>query len=344
MPAASDPHPRAPRPAAGVLAALPGAVTALVLLWTGDTAEGPVDARRPRRRRLSGVRAGAAGAGRAAAADALEPAGRAARGGLLDPRPRRPAATIALGVVMLEVNALAETLREQRLGALEATALLRKVMEEIDVAVFAFDGERRLQLVNRAGERLLGQPEPTPARPDRRRARARRIASPRAPRAFSTRRSPAGPGDGRSARCTFRQGGVAAPAARARRREPAAARGGAPGVAAADPRALPRDQQLARADQVDRRQPAEPAPRRAPPGLARGPAARARGDRVARGGARAASCTATPLARLPAPRPRRSTSPTLLRRVVEPRDAAARRGRSRPGSRHRPTATSSSSS
>jgi nitrogen fixation/metabolism regulation signal transduction histidine kinase len=31
-------------------------------------------------------------------------------------------------------------------------------MEEIDVAVFAFDAEERLQLVNRAGERLLGQP------------------------------------------------------------------------------------------------------------------------------------------------------------------------------------------
>ena len=46
---------------------------------------------------------------------------------------------------MLEVNALAETLREQRLGALEATALLRKVMEEIDVAVFAFDDEQHLR-------------------------------------------------------------------------------------------------------------------------------------------------------------------------------------------------------
>jgi nitrogen fixation/metabolism regulation signal transduction histidine kinase len=64
----------------------------------------------------------------------------------------------ALGEVVREVNALSETLREQRLGALEATALLRKVMEEIDVVVFAFDGDQRLQLVNRAGERLLGQP------------------------------------------------------------------------------------------------------------------------------------------------------------------------------------------
>jgi two-component system nitrogen regulation sensor histidine kinase NtrY len=31
-------------------------------------------------------------------------------------------------------------------------------MAEIDVAVFAFDGEQRLRLVNRAGERLLAQP------------------------------------------------------------------------------------------------------------------------------------------------------------------------------------------
>jgi len=64
----------------------------------------------------------------------------------------------ALGEVVVEVNQLAATLREQRLGALEATALLRKVMEEIDVAVFAFDGENRLRLVNRAGERLFAQP------------------------------------------------------------------------------------------------------------------------------------------------------------------------------------------
>jgi two-component system nitrogen regulation sensor histidine kinase NtrY len=65
----------------------------------------------------------------------------------------------ALGEVLREVNALGETLRQQRLGALEATALLRKVMEEIDVAVFAFDGNGFLRLVNRAGERVLAQPE-----------------------------------------------------------------------------------------------------------------------------------------------------------------------------------------
>jgi two-component system, NtrC family, nitrogen regulation sensor histidine kinase NtrY len=64
----------------------------------------------------------------------------------------------ALGEVMLEVNALSETLREQRLGALEAAALLRTVIEEIDVAIFTFGSSRTLKLVNRAGERLLARP------------------------------------------------------------------------------------------------------------------------------------------------------------------------------------------
>jgi two-component system, NtrC family, nitrogen regulation sensor histidine kinase NtrY len=63
----------------------------------------------------------------------------------------------ALGEVLLEVNSLGETLRRQRLGAFEATALLRTIMSEIDVAIFTFDPERRLRLVNRAGETLLGQ-------------------------------------------------------------------------------------------------------------------------------------------------------------------------------------------
>jgi nitrogen fixation/metabolism regulation signal transduction histidine kinase len=63
-----------------------------------------------------------------------------------------------LGAVMLEVNVLASTLHDQRLGALEAGALLRTVMVEIDVAVFTFDGAQTLRLVNRAGERLLAQP------------------------------------------------------------------------------------------------------------------------------------------------------------------------------------------
>src|SRR5438094_5890066 len=73
-------------------------------------------------------------------------------------RARGARADDALGEVLLEVNLLGETLRVQRLGAFEATALLRTIMAEIDVAVFTFDPGRRLRLVNRAGERLLGRP------------------------------------------------------------------------------------------------------------------------------------------------------------------------------------------
>src|SRR5205814_1019007 len=73
-------------------------------------------------------------------------------------RGRRATSGDALGEVMLEVNDLGETLRGQRLGAMEATALLRTVMSEIDVAVFAFDLHQELRLVNRAGEKLLAQP------------------------------------------------------------------------------------------------------------------------------------------------------------------------------------------
>jgi two-component system nitrogen regulation sensor histidine kinase NtrY len=64
----------------------------------------------------------------------------------------------AFGIAMTEVNALGNTLQSQRLGAMEATALLRTVMAEIDSAVFAFDGDGKLRLVNREGERVLGQP------------------------------------------------------------------------------------------------------------------------------------------------------------------------------------------
>ena len=73
-------------------------------------------------------------------------------------RARSPRRDDALGELMQEVNALSQTLREQRLGALEASALLRTVMTEIEVAVFTFDDAQRLKLVNRAGQRLLARP------------------------------------------------------------------------------------------------------------------------------------------------------------------------------------------
>src|SRR5581483_5047036 len=64
----------------------------------------------------------------------------------------------ALGDVMAEINTLSRTLQEQRLSALEATALLRTVMEEINIAIFAFDSERKLRLANHAAQLLLNKP------------------------------------------------------------------------------------------------------------------------------------------------------------------------------------------
>lgn len=61
----------------------------------------------------------------------------------------------AVGEVIWEVNALAQTLREQRLKVEETLALLTKVLGAIDIAIFAFDAQQRLRLINPAGERLL---------------------------------------------------------------------------------------------------------------------------------------------------------------------------------------------
>jgi two-component system nitrogen regulation sensor histidine kinase NtrY len=61
----------------------------------------------------------------------------------------------ALGEVMIEVNSLSDTLEGQRLEALEAGALLQKVIADVDIALFAFDGDGRLRLVNRAGAELF---------------------------------------------------------------------------------------------------------------------------------------------------------------------------------------------
>ena len=81
----------------------------------------------------------------------------ALREGDFSMRARVTDATDPLSLAYMEVNALEEILRDQRLGAVEATETLRKVLEEIDVAVFAFGPEDALRIVNRAGERLLGQ-------------------------------------------------------------------------------------------------------------------------------------------------------------------------------------------
>ena len=66
----------------------------------------------------------------------------------------------ALGELSLEVNMLADLLAAHRIGAIEATALLQRVVEEVDIPLFAFDPGETLRLVNSAGERLLQQASP----------------------------------------------------------------------------------------------------------------------------------------------------------------------------------------
>jgi len=61
----------------------------------------------------------------------------------------------AMGQLSLEINALADTLQAQRVGALEAVALLRRVIAEMDSPVLAFDQDERLRLLNPAAERAF---------------------------------------------------------------------------------------------------------------------------------------------------------------------------------------------
>ncbi|HEX7243548.1 MAG TPA: ATP-binding protein [Longimicrobiaceae bacterium] len=140
------------------LTGLPGAALALLLLWTGDHSD---KLRWTLTLFLLLAWAGFALALRERIVRPLQTLSNllaALREGDFSMRARGSGTRDALGLAFLEANALADTLREQRVRALEATALLRRVMEEIDVAVFALDGEDRLRLVNRAGERLLGLP------------------------------------------------------------------------------------------------------------------------------------------------------------------------------------------
>ena len=140
-----------------MLAGLPGSAVALIMLWMGNHA--------PKEQwtltvLIVGCWWGFAAAVRERVVFPLRTFSNllaALQEGDFSVRAREANPEDALGEVMLQVNSMSETLREQRLGALEATTLLRKVMEEIDVAIFAFDSERRLRLVNRAGEKLLAK-------------------------------------------------------------------------------------------------------------------------------------------------------------------------------------------
>lgn len=72
-------------------------------------------------------------------------------------RARNATADDALGELSLEVNALADMLSTQKVRAIEATALLQRVVDEIDAPLFAFDPGTELRLVNPAGAHLLRQ-------------------------------------------------------------------------------------------------------------------------------------------------------------------------------------------
>jgi len=137
---------------------LPAVIATIVLLWIGDHS--------PKVRwtfgtLVVGVWLGFAAAVRERVVHPLQTLSNmlaALREGDFTIRGRSASREDPLGLAYFEVNTLSETLRQQRLGALEATALLRRVMEEIDSAVFTFDAARALRLVNRAGEKLLGRP------------------------------------------------------------------------------------------------------------------------------------------------------------------------------------------
>lgn len=62
----------------------------------------------------------------------------------------------ALGDLALEINALAGMLQTQRVMALEAAALLQRVVESLETPVLTFDPSGILRLLNPAGARVLG--------------------------------------------------------------------------------------------------------------------------------------------------------------------------------------------
>lgn len=138
--------------------ALPGAAMSLILLWTGDY---PLRVQWTLTLFITTFCLGFAFALRERVILPLQTVSNllAALGeGDFSIRARGARRGDPLGEVMVEVNALVEILQHQRLDALEATTLLRKVMAEIEVAVFTFDEQHALTFINHAGARLLNQP------------------------------------------------------------------------------------------------------------------------------------------------------------------------------------------
>lgn len=141
-----------------LLAGLPGVVVSMVFVWRGDL---PLKAQLTLTLLVVAVWLGFTATIRDQVVRPLQTIANllaAVREGAFSVRGRAVGASPVLRTVMDEINTVGETLREQRLGAIEAHTLLNKVMLEIDVAIFAFDKDQMLRLVNRAGELLLGRP------------------------------------------------------------------------------------------------------------------------------------------------------------------------------------------
>ena len=64
-----------------------------------------------------------------------------------------------LGDIALEINSLADTLQKQRMSAMAASSLLKKVMDEIEIAILSFGPDMKIRLMNRHAELLLGKPQ-----------------------------------------------------------------------------------------------------------------------------------------------------------------------------------------
>lgn len=70
-------------------------------------------------------------------------------------RGSRTANSGALGELIATINALAKTLHRQRLQSEESSLLLQKIVDQIDVAIIAWDQHQHVQLINPAARALL---------------------------------------------------------------------------------------------------------------------------------------------------------------------------------------------
>ena len=141
-----------------LLAGAPAVLATLLLLWTRDLT---AKLQWTVATLVVGVWLGAALALRERVVRPLQTAANllaALREGDFSVRGRGAGPDDALGELLLELNGLGDTLREQRLGSLEAAALLRAVMDGIPVAVLAVDAFGHPVLANTAAEALLGGP------------------------------------------------------------------------------------------------------------------------------------------------------------------------------------------